>query len=381
MTRHLAIIAALAVTVLARAAQAYPSFIAKGYTNCVSCHYSPTGGGFANAYGTGTQQAFFPDVVEADIVARHREKASVTGYDETTGEPTFQVGLGVDTRIMFATVPAEDDMSAGFSFIPMLFEVGGVAAYGKILAYGAIGPKAPEAEGIGYKVFSREHWLQFRFTDALSVRGGRMVLPFGIRQPDHTAFTRSTLGFGYYGQSYAAEADYVSERLAIAVAGFGGDLAEQPAGLRERGAVGSFTFNVDGRAALGVSGLYGTADLARRTAGALFARLRLLGASYLLAEVDVLSRSSTGLPTHTTMATYARLGWFVLESLDVYLEHDWRQVEAARGGADALHQNRYLAGASWWVLPWLELAPQLRVERFPATGYYTAGFLQFHAYY
>ena len=41
----------------------------------------------------------------------------------------------------------------------MLFEVGGVAAYGKILVYGAIGPKAPEADGIGYKIFSREHWM------------------------------------------------------------------------------------------------------------------------------------------------------------------------------------------------------------------------------
>ena len=381
MIRRLAIAAALAVIVLPKDASAYPDFIAKGYTNCITCHYSPTGGGFANAYGTGTQQAFFPDVAGGDFIEKHREKASVTGYNANTGDAEFQVGLGADTRVMFTSVPAEEDTSAGFSFFPMLLEVGGVAAYGKILAYGSIGPKSPEAEGIGYKIFSREHWLQFRFTEAASVRAGRMVLPFGIRQPDHTTFTRSTMGLGYYGQSYAAEADYVTERVAVALAGFGGDLTEAPAGLREQGVAGSFTFNIDGRGAVGVSGLYGTTDYAERLAGALFTSFRLLGASYVLAEVDLQRRSSDGIPQRDDLATFARLGWFVLESLDLYLEHDWRKAEAARGEADPLSQNRYLAGASWLVLPWLELIPQVRVERFPVTGSYTGGFLQLHAYF
>ena len=381
MKRRLAVIVALAVTSLPRIASAYPDFIAKGYTNCVTCHYSPTGGGFANAYGTGTQQAFFPDVSSSDFVSRHREKASVTGYNENTGEAEFQVGFGADARVMFTSVPSEPESPVGFSFFPMLLEVGGAAAYGKIMAYGSIGPKSPEAEGIGYKIFSREHWLQFRFTEGLSLRAGRMVLPFGIRQPDHTAYVRSTMGLGYYGQSYAAEANYISERLAISVAAFGGDLTEQPAGLRERGVAGSFTFNVDGRAAIGVSGLYGTADFTDRLAGAAFTRLRLAGTTYLLAEVDAQQRASDGIPTRTDLATFGRLGWFVLESLDLYLEHDWRKAEAVRGEADPLSQSRYLAGASWWLLPWVELIPQVRVERSPGTGYYTAGFLQIHAYY
>ena len=49
-----ATLALLAWTVLVVAsgqARAYPEYVAKGYTNCVTCHYSVTGGGLPNSYG------------------------------------------------------------------------------------------------------------------------------------------------------------------------------------------------------------------------------------------------------------------------------------------------------------------------------------------
>lgn len=118
-----------------------------------------------------------------------------------------------------------------------------------------------------------------------------------------------------------------------------------------------------------------------RLAGALFARVRLLGASYVMAEVDLQHRTSQGQGARDAIATFGRLGWFVLESLDLFVEHDWRVEEVALAAADDISQQRYVVGASWWVLPWVELAPQVRVERFPVTGTYTAGFLQLHLYY
>jgi hypothetical protein len=302
-----------------------------------------------------------------------REKNAVTGYDEK-GAPTLQAGLGLDSRFMFMTYPRAP-------FVPMLLEVGGVLAYGRLLAYASVGPRRAEAPGIPYSVLSREHWLQFRFTDQLSVRGGRMVLPFGIRQPDHTAYTRTGMGLGYYGQSYGGELDYITERMAVQVAGFGGDFTQQAAGLREAGVAGSITFNVDGRASIGMSGLYGNSDLVDRIAGAWFARIRLVGASYLMAELDAQHRTTPGLVAPDSLATFARLGWFVLESLDVFLEHGLRIEKSWRTGANDNSQSRYIAGASWWVVPWVELAPQVRLETWPDTGVYTAGLFQLHIYY
>ena len=361
-------------------AMAYPDLVGKGYTNCITCHYSPTGGGFVNSYGSASMETFFPDSSASGFVSKHREKASVTGFDDD-GAPQLQWGFGADARVMFTTLPSAEEASAGFSFFPMLLEVGGVVSYGKLLAYGSVGPKPPEAGGIGYKVFSREHWLQYRFTDTFGLRAGRMVLPFGIRQPDHTAFTRTDLNLGYYGQSYAAEADYISERLAVSVAGFGGDFTEQPSQLRERGVAASVAVNFADRGSVGISGLYGSSDLVDRVAGALFTRMRLVQRSYVLAEVDLQQRKSPGLVARDNIATFARLGWWALEQLDLYVEHDWRIQESATDGSDDIAQTRYLVGSSWWLMPWVEIAPQVRVERFPATGWYTAGFLQLHLYY
>jgi hypothetical protein len=38
-------------------AQAYPQYIGKTYTNCGTCHYSPTGGGLVNSYEIATLDA------------------------------------------------------------------------------------------------------------------------------------------------------------------------------------------------------------------------------------------------------------------------------------------------------------------------------------
>lgn len=362
--------AASAALLVSAKAGAYPDYIGKGYTNCVTCHYSPSGGGFVNSYGGAVQQALFPDVQPSPSISKVREKASVTGYDDE-GAPALQLGLGVDSRFMLAT----------YGFFPMLLEVGGVAAYGRLLAYGSVGPRHPEASGVGYQVLSREHWLQFRFTDTLSVRGGRMVVPFGLRIPDHTAYTRTPMGFGFYGQTYGGEVDYVGELLVVQAAGFGGDFTEQTAALRERGAAGSVTVNVASRAAIGASGLYGNSDVVDRVAAALFARVRLIGASYLLAEVDGQHRTSPDETGRRSLATFARLGFWLLESLDMFLEHGWRSEESGLAGTSNLTQSRYIAGASWWVLPWVELAPQAQLQTFPAASTQFAGFLQLHIYY
>src|SRR5258707_13636406 len=42
---------ALAVVLVASSASAEPMFLAKQYTRCTACHYSPTGGGLLTPYG------------------------------------------------------------------------------------------------------------------------------------------------------------------------------------------------------------------------------------------------------------------------------------------------------------------------------------------
>lgn len=381
MTLRIALIAALAITIgSAKTAHAYPEMIGKGYTNCGSCHYNPTGGGFINSYGMAAQQSAWPDEWKSDTVTHLRDgplaKADVTGYDEN-GKAQLQVGLDLDSRFMLTTVPSSVSSSVGFNFFPMLLEVGGVAAWGKFVFYGGIGAKRPEADGISWKALSREHWLQFKATDELSFRVGRMMLPFGLRIPDHTAFTRADFGFGYYGQTYAAEADYVSERVVASVAGSIGNPFDQPSQLRERGAAASVALNVAGRASVGASGLYQASDLVERSAVAVFGRVRLVEHLYAMGEVDGQRKNVDDIRTaRNNVATLLRLGWFAKESLNLYVQHDFRATQGS-----AVSEQRYTIGASWWVMPWVELAPMVQLTKYPDTGAYTGGFLQLHVYY
>jgi hypothetical protein len=123
-------------------AAAYPQYIVKGYTNCASCHYSPTGGGLPNSYGYAAQSATFPDAVDSKFLESIRtklQKNNVTGYQEDGTTPQLQWDIGLDARLLVLGAytgddEAEEEGGGGAAktpmAIPMLFEVGGVLAYG-----------------------------------------------------------------------------------------------------------------------------------------------------------------------------------------------------------------------------------------------------------
>ena len=48
-----------------------------------------------------------------------------------------------------------------------------------------------DIEDEGFIGVSRNHWLGYRFSNQLMLRGGRINLPFGVRTPDHTMWVRA----------------------------------------------------------------------------------------------------------------------------------------------------------------------------------------------
>src|SRR5512144_1376109 len=92
----------LAVTALASAASAEPMFLAKQYTRCTACHYSPTGGGLLTPYGrllshrelSTTRGSTTTEAARADD-ASHGEQAFLFG---ALGNALGPVHLGVETR-------------------------------------------------------------------------------------------------------------------------------------------------------------------------------------------------------------------------------------------------------------------------------------------
>jgi hypothetical protein len=225
-------------------------------------------------------------------------------------------------------------------------------------------------------VFSREHWLLVRLSESSGLRAGRMVLPFGLRIPDHTQYTREAFGFDKWDQSYALSFDSAQEDWMLSSALFAGDLWLDPAALQERGGVVSAAYNIPAKASLGVSLLGSSTEHQRRLASSLYLRWQALTSVYLLAEVAA-QHFWGDAGTQSILAAYVRPGWFIARSLDLYFEF------GAHGGLETspLTKLRYGWGADWQILPWIELAPSVLLEENEESGLRVDWFAQLHLSY
>jgi hypothetical protein len=328
-------------------AAAYPQYVFKGYGGCGACHHGATGGGLANRWGRESLDTSFGG-----------DGLGPLNDELAAGESTaLKLDLGADVRLM-PIVGTDGDGSLGPTVIPMLVEVGGALSAGRWLAYGAVTPRKLEGSGPSYVVFSREHWLGYRASDQFQVRVGRLVLPFGLRQPDHTQYVREDFGLDKYDQSYSTEVDFSGKQWSVYGNIFVGDLANEPAPRQDLGLVLTAQHEFTSGAALGVSALGSVSEARTRGAGSLFGRAPLGGAAYALADVAVQHLDAAdGDGKLSSVAEYLRLGWFAQPALDLYLEAGHRAL--LTGG---LIKARVALCASWWLFNWFELAPQFLAE-------------------
>jgi hypothetical protein len=334
-----------------KAAHAYPQFVFKGLGDCGSCHHSPSGGGFPNRWGRESLDVTFGPGSGLGPV-----------NDDLTFDPAHpndvRVDLGADLRLLplFGT---DGDGSLGPAFIPMLSEVGGALGIGRFIAYAGVTAKKVPDEPNYYILASREHWIGYQPEPGVDVRVGRLVLPFGIRQPDHTQYVREDFGFDKYQQSYAVEADIRRQSWSLFASFFAGDFVNLPNERQERGVVLTPVLELGEGAAIGGSVLGSVSEARNRGAGSLFARTPLGGDAYALAEVAAqYFDANRGGEKLTAMAEYLRVGWFVRPEMDLYLEAGHRALLNTGG----LIKGRVGLGMNWQVTRWFEFVPQVVAE-------------------
>jgi hypothetical protein len=203
----------LAATVLASTAWAEPTFLAKQYTRCSACHYSPTGGGLLTPYGR---------------LLSHRELSTTSGTatapasgaeDDTHGEQAFLYGalgnalgpvhLGLEMRpahLRIGFPGGHQDMS-----LLMNFDLIGALQKNKWTAYGSVGREPPnsavrDGRALPDAAFvSYEHWISYQTDQGFGIRAGRFLPAYGVRFADHTAYTRSYLDLDRNDQVYGLE--------------------------------------------------------------------------------------------------------------------------------------------------------------------------------
>jgi len=332
----------------------------------------------ANAYGLATLQALFPDTLESETLSSLREtmqKSLVMGKD-FEGNSTFQWDVGLDARIMMVIDHASENTRT--AFFPMLSELHGVMAYGNYEVYGSISARKFGNSPSDMGVYSRHHWVKYQPDENLSIRAGRMVIPFGIRIDDHTTYTRRDLGFDKHDHSYGIQLDYFKDNLGLTAMGYGGNFLVGDPSQQRRGAALTFSYFVPAFSQFGISLLGDASQRTTRFMGGAFVRTKIYEKIYAMMETDLLNtQTNDATLSQTEIVGFLRLGWFPWEWLDTHLETRVKFIQ----DTNKLNRFAYVAGATWQILPWIELTPQFRIihsERNP-TEYKTL--LQMHLVY
>jgi hypothetical protein len=203
-----------------------------------------------------------------------------------------------------------------FSTFPMMMDVYGQVSVGKFRFQGSLGaarvavgsPYARPAQvttnqGDQWNLLSRTHWLAYDFDfaeGAVTVRAGRMNLPFGVRIPEHVMWVRqATLTDRESAQQHGVAFAYNGQKIRGEVMAIAGNFQINPDQYRQRGYSLNAEYSVAERSAVGVSSMVTTAkkdritlapDTVRQAHGA-YLRSTFTEELVLLAEADVLLTS------------------------------------------------------------------------------------------
>lgn len=263
MRTAILLIAAIAAA-LPSTASAEPTFLAKQYTRCSACHYSPTGGGLLTPYGR---------------LLSHRELSTIAGgatppgaEAARRGEHEFLYGalgnalgpvqLGLEMRPSRLRV----DFPGGHQDRSLLMTLDLVAAVqtNGWTAYGSIGREPggaavrngrtlPDAAFISY-----DHWVSYQAGQGWGIRAGRFMPAFGVRFADHTTYTRANLGFGRADQVYGLEVSHAvgASLVQVTVSPGRAEAILHDADRRGFSATGRWQFDLTPRTTIVGSALY-----------------------------------------------------------------------------------------------------------------------------
>ena len=186
---------------------AYPNFIGYGYTSCMTCHYNPYGNGPLTDYG----RALSATAISNRWIIHGKDK-SEEKIAEDSGFLYMKafndwVRPSVDYRGLRYARDVNKDQPK-YETIHMQADVNAVIKldrtdkYIASISFGyAPTPKSKKGQDVGnYR--SREHYIGIRPNQTYGIYIGMMDKVFGIRVPDHIAFSRSITGLAQNDQTH-----------------------------------------------------------------------------------------------------------------------------------------------------------------------------------
>jgi hypothetical protein len=343
-------------------AHAYPWMIRHGYTNCSACHVDPSGWGLLTEYGRAQAQISLPT-----LWGKKPEDVEPTpgiAYGLVPLPSWLDVGLSLRGSVLSVTT----SQGTTWRDILMIADLRAGVTAGPFLASVSIGyvPTGATLAAITNQphdnIVSREHWLGVRLDDnQLYFLGGRMNLPFGLRNVEHPFFVRSATRTDTDSyQQYGGQVVWDAPGIRVAVMGIAGNFAIRDPAFREVGYSGyvegafsnSFTLGLSSLVTHADQGLnsisnpfvssdpfFGASDDWRQAHG-LFSRWRIDDRWVLLSEADLLIESASGVQRDWGGAGLVQADYELFQGLHFILS------------GEALHQRQVTSYGGWFSVAW-----------------------------
>lgn len=338
-------------------ASAFPWMVHHGYVGCAQCHVDPSGAGILTDYGR----------AQGEILLRtHYNQADASWEPGKIKDFLFGVlplpdSVQLQGDVRGVVIPEPGNLRA----ILMQSDLRGAVQTKHFTASAALGVVSAGAEearltsGPEWNLVSREYWVSYSPTKALSIRAGRMNLPFGIRTEDHILDVRSaTRTTSNSDQQTGLSLFYSDRKWRAELMGILGNFQVRPDSFRDRGYSGYLSFAPEKNVELGVSSLLATAatdvvTLAPRTrlAEGLFVRWAPVEPLAILAEGDVTFDNQDGARA-TGFVSTALLDYEPLQGLHVQAIGEQCDDDLGDTAGSTLTGT---GAAQWFVLPRTDL--------------------------
>ncbi len=316
-----------------RRAQAYPTMIRHDYAGCTPCHADPSGAGLLTAYGRAQSEVLLSTRYGSHT--EDEEASKLTQFAFGVPTPDWLL-LGGWFRNAYIWNFRKGDLVDN-RLLQMRADLGAQVKYGIFRASGTLGVNSQDSRAYSYKAWvtgnqdgvnlvSREHWAGVDLVDdKVLLRAGRINLPFGLRNQEHTAWVRDETRTDYnQGQEHGVAASWAGEHWRGEAMAILGNYQIHPDAYRERGYAGYAEFSLTPRLAGGFSSMvtYAKRDYQNtleswRQAHGLFARYAPVKPLVLLAEGDFLLESAKSLGTHDGAAGFLQADYEIVQGVHI----------------------------------------------------------------
>jgi hypothetical protein len=304
---------------------AYPNFISKGYHACLTCHYNPFGNGPLNDYGRGVAGSTLADRLLISDKTTDEQLGESSGFLFSQPENKW-FRPAVDYRSLYLIGDINDSKSEPM-FIHMQMDASATMIFGEkknlIVSgtYGVIPSNSSRTKEEEW--YSREHYIGYRPVESLGLYIGKMDKVFGIRVPDHTAYSRGYNNLGQYDATHGAVVHIGQKNFDLGIQYFIGN-KEVPDDEQSQGYTTKLEYSISEKVRLGFSYLSEEYDTYTQTLNSLLAKMGIGKGSSVMLEYGqkdkTLNTGSTVASQYLFMQNHILLkrGLFFMMTMEQY---------------------------------------------------------------